>query len=93
MFDKIIEKAIIQHCKEREYLSRFKGIKVVSSKYNETIDCMDGITLVKFDVVCTTTAKDYKGKIVLFQVYIYDNPTGEIENTIGIYFNGTEYAA
>lgn len=93
MFDKIIEKAIIQRCKEHEYLNRFKGLKVVSSKYSEMIDCEDGITLVKFNVVCTTTAKDYKGKVVLFQVYIYDNPKGEKVNSIGIYFNGTEYVA
>ena len=91
MFDSIICKAIREHCKKSDYLSEFKGLKVKSSKFREVIKCYDGTALVKFDVTCTTTAKEYRDKVVLFQVNIYDNPTGEHDNTIGVYFDGTEY--
>lgn len=91
MFDKIIEKAIKDHAKNYDYLVELKGLKVLTSKFIETRPCYGGETLIKFDVTCSIKAKKYENNRVKFQVNVYDNPTGNKENHITVYFDGTYY--
>lgn len=90
--DKIFEQAIKAHVKEREELFGYKGIKVLSSRFVETIECHDGTILTKFEVVTAIKAKKYEDNRIKWQLNIYDNPTGEKENTIGVYYDGQFYA-
>lgn len=91
MFDKIIEKAIKDHCKAYDYLNDIKGLKILTTTFRNTTECYDGVTLVRFDVVCSCKARKYENNRVKFQVNIYDNPSGDKINTIGVYFDGTFY--
>ena len=92
MFTKIIEKAIVNHCKDRAELNDLKGIKVLRYQFREMRPCCDGATLVIYDAVCSIKAKKYENNRVNFQVNVYDNPNGDYEKgTLGIYFNGTFY--
>lgn len=92
MFDKIIEKAIKDHCKSCDCLNDIKGLKLLTTTFLNTSKCYDGITLVRFDAVCSFKAPKYENNRVRFQVNIYDNPDGDKINTIGVYFDGTFYA-
>lgn len=91
----IFELAIKAHIKERDdlFLNEFKGLKVLSSKQTETITCFDGTTLHKYRVVCSVKAKKYENNRVFWQVNIYDDPNGESNNTIGVYYDGSTYEA
>ena len=90
---KVIETAIKNHCKEREYVDQFKGIKVLSVKFREAVECYGGEMLCRYDVVTAIKAKKYENNRVKFEVCIYDNPTGEKTDTIGVYYNGEYYEA
>ena len=93
--NKIFELAIKEHIKERDdlFLDEFKGLKVLSSKYTETITCFDGITLNKYRVSCSIKAKKYENNRVFFQINLYDDPNGNNANTIGVYYDGSSYEA
>lgn len=94
MFDKIIEKTIKNHCKEREELSKFNNrLKVVSIAFRDAEKCYDGITIIRFDAVCAFKAPQFENNRVKFTINIYDNPKGDKINTIGVYFDGTFYSA
>ena len=91
----IFEQAIKAHIKERDdlFMNEFKGIKVLASKYVETVTCYDGIILNKYRITCSIKAKKYENNRVFFQVNIYDDPNGEGNNTIGVYYDGSAYEA
>ena len=91
MFDKYIEKVIRDHCKKCDYLADLKAIKLLRMKYRETVDCYEGITLVKYDVLCSCKKIQEGQNRAKFQVNIYDNPDGTKINTVGIYFDGMMY--
>lgn len=93
MMDKVFEKAIKDHCKVRDELFSYNGLKVIRSKFVETRECYDNITLVKYEVTCAIKAKKYENNRVKFQVNVYDNPNGERENEIVVFFNGEDYEA
>lgn len=93
ILDNVFEKAIKEHCKVRDDLFSYKGLKVISSAFIEKRDCFDNETLVKYRVVCSFKAKKYENNRAIFQVNVYDNPTGSKENAIIVFFDGEEYEA
>jgi hypothetical protein len=95
MFNKIMEKVIKDHIKEREDLfGRFKGLKVQRIKFVKTVETsFEGIDgensiMTKYMVTCSFKAPKYENNMVDFEVNFYDNcPEGK--DGVGVYFNGT----
>lgn len=93
ILNNVFEQAIKAHVKEREELLQYKGIKVLTSKLIETVECHDGTQMMKFKVVTAVNAKRYENNRVEWQVNLYDDPEGKMTNTIGVYFDGSHYVA
>lgn len=89
--NKIFEQAIKAHVKQREELFQYSGIKVISSVYDRQLTCYDGTILTMFKVVTSIKAKKYENNRVTWQINIYDDPKGNGNNTIGVYFDGESY--
>ena len=68
-----------------------KNLKLLKLTFRNTATCYDGQTLIRLDAVCSCKARKYENNRVKFQINIYDDPMGDLNNNIIVYFDGTFY--
>ncbi|MBO5841458.1 MAG: hypothetical protein J6R46_00510 [Clostridia bacterium] len=90
---KVFEQAIKAHVKERDDLLNIKGVRVLKTKFVETIHCSGGEVLTKFEVVTAVKAKGLQDNRVKWQVNVYDDPEGRQTDPVSVYYDGRYYEA
>ena len=91
--NKMMETAIKEYIKDRELFKDIKGLKVIKTKYLQTVKCYDDVEMTTFTVTCSIKAKKYEDNRLTFNVNLYDDDGNEDVQSVMVMYTNSFYEA